>query len=96
MSLFKNTANNVPMSKPAETPPSVEQVHNVASANSEFALSSFTGIVADLEDANTDFDAVEMRTSAEIAHLTELRDQARAQRRANLATIEAVNGLLGK
>jgi len=80
---------------PEPAPPTVEELHAQASGSTAYALTTFTGLITDLEEANTDFDSVEARTTAEIQRLMDLRADAVAQRRKNLATIEAVQGLMG-
>lgn len=81
---------------PAPTePPPVEQVYNGASASTAYAWGIFSDAVDELEVANSSFDEVEVRTTAEISRLTNLRQDAADQRRANVTTIENLKALIG-
>lgn len=85
-----------PPPKPSQSePPSVEQLFNGASAFTASATLTFRSAIEELEIANEDFDAVEMRTTSDIDRLVKLRQDAADQRRANLATIEKLRDLVG-
>lgn len=84
--------------EPANTPPqppSLEEIYGGALASSAYARSTFADAVEELVAANADLDDVEIRTTSEIDRLTQLRDAATAQRRANVATIEKLQALIG-
>lgn len=93
MSLF--TPKTVYVEVPAAQPPTLEDVFNGASASSGYAKSIFQDAVDELVSANSALDDVEMRATSEIDRLTQLRDAATSQRKANVSTIENLQALIG-
>lgn len=77
-------------------PPTLEEIHAEASGASAYAKGIFQDAVDELVDANSRFDDVEMRATAEIDRLTQLREDAATQRRTNVETITNLQALLGQ
>ena len=76
-------------------PPTVEAVYASALASAAWATSVFQEAVDELIQANVDLDDVVLRAQSEIDRLTQLRDEATAQRRANVQTVENLQALIG-
>ncbi len=84
-----------PAPAPIPAPPAIEDCFNEASGDTAYATSIFTNAIDVLVEANTSFDAVEMRATSEIDRLVRLRDDAALQRRKNQETMTNLQALVG-
>jgi len=87
-----------PIAAPATlpAPPTLEEIHAEASGASAYAKNIFHDAIEELVDANGRFDDVEIRATAEIDRLTQLRADAIEQRRKNVETIANLQALVGE